>query len=833
MSWAKGLSQVHMMPSLQNFQRGQTSVKGPGLECRQTHLLDIWQDQEGASRLRAPMRSSGQGLCERDDILAQHDNELFEPAQDSSHVFDGSNLDEQRRSASSTCALCQPISQLPAYSSDDQYGLYVINLLNGKERHMALDYPLEHFMMGLAVSEPNTVRVSRRRLGNLPPPMEGIRREDLLVPAETEYRLSEDVRSPYHARILDPAQADFKSAKAWIQECSILHPSCSASAASLSGTIHVIDCESRIILPLPDDSEYFALSYVWGQQPSLPESADNSELTWPNKVPANVPRTITDAMAVTLALNHRYLWCDRYCIDQNDPVAKAFQLSLMDKIYEAAKVTLVAASGVDDRYGLPGAGTRPLVSRDPQPQAWIGSHRVVPIGPDIPTTVQQSKWATRAWTFQEARLSTRCLIFGPRQLQFLCKTTSRYETLPRLPRLINYHQSGEINIGSVFGGGTADQASSTDMTILRSFLSLANEYLKRDITFESDTLNAFRGMLNRLEYFSFFGVPLITREGRDLCKAGTGDLPSSSDSPGTKSNQIATLSDSKRIIASSTLDPSKKRRRFNYFHEGDWHHYMYDEFPGPGEPMQPCPTLAFLHGLTWIRDENNWRDSDEGNSTTAEVGRRSDMPSWSWVSLRKGPFSYRTDYADGKEISGDVQLNLHNGIQVWVQQKSDLPQIEWISIDDTWRQCSGKVLPDFGRQIKLETLTSDVESCTVTMPKFNRNKYEYTITLRSLTATDGHKLILDLDCASDNLPVSGPGIYQGLGWKIALIFSTSYYNPDYEDAWRDIEPRRDYLVLRPVDSIWKRVGIMTTNIHFGDHDEGVVSVLKRETLILY
>lgn len=302
--------------------------------------------------------------------------------------------------------------------------------------------------------------------------------------------------------------------------------------------------------------------------------------------------------------------------------------------------------------------------------------------------------------------------------------------------------------------------------------------------------------------------------------------------PGTKSDQITTLSDSKSIVASSTLDPSKKRRRFNYFHAGNWHHYMYDEFPGPGEPMQPCPPLAFLHGLTWICDEKNWRDSDEDSPIITEVRRRSDMPSWSWVSLRKGPFSYRTDYASAKEISGDVQLNLHNGIQVWVQQKSDLSQIEWIAIDDAWRQCSGKVLPDFGRQIKLETLASDVASCTVTIPEFNRNKYEYTITLRSLTAADGRKLMLDPDCAPEDLPVSGPGIYQDLGWKIALIFSTSFYNPDHEDAWDDIEPQRDYLVLRPADSIWKRVGIMTTNIHFNDRDRGVESVLRRETLIL-
>ncbi|KAH8679582.1 heterokaryon incompatibility, partial [Tricladium varicosporioides] len=163
----------------------------------------------------------------------------------------------------------------------------------------------------------------------------------------------------------------------------------------LSGIIHVIDCVSGSILPLPVDTEYLALSYVWGPPP---ETGSLKQAFRKFEVLKNVPRTIADAMAVTLLLDYQYLWCDRYCIDQDDPVTKALQLSLMDRIYEAAKVTLVAGSGVDDSYGLPGSGTLPLVSRDTQSQAWIGSHRVIPVGPDIPTTVRQSKWATRAWT---------------------------------------------------------------------------------------------------------------------------------------------------------------------------------------------------------------------------------------------------------------------------------------------------------------------------------------------------------------------------------------------------------------------------------------------------
>lgn len=204
------------------------------------------------------MCSSSQHLCERDLILAQHDEELFEPAQAASHICEGSVHDDEKRSDPLPCAVCRLISQLPAYKSDNKYGLYAINILSEKERRMAIDYPPDLFMMGLAVSEEDSQWVSRGRLGYLPPSMEGIRREELLIPTYTGHAgdtIPGHVHSPYHATVLDPDRADFPSAKAWIQECSTLHPSCSATTAGLSGIIHVIDCISRNILPLPADCE--------------------------------------------------------------------------------------------------------------------------------------------------------------------------------------------------------------------------------------------------------------------------------------------------------------------------------------------------------------------------------------------------------------------------------------------------------------------------------------------------------------------------------------------------------------------------------------------------
>ncbi|PVH89205.1 HET-domain-containing protein [Cadophora sp. DSE1049] len=824
------MNSVSMVPSYESYQRsGRLNVEGPALETRQTDMLSRWREQEYTTQPQSPAQTSIQHLCERDSILARHGNQVFEPSATASHIFDDFASTEAELSA---CELCRLISQLPAYKAGEKYGLYVINLLDEKERRVALDYPPEHFVMGLAVSEDNGVRISRRRLGYLPPPMEGIQKETLLVPTESKSELPEDDRSPFRARLLDPAQADFDLAKTWIQDCGALHPSCHASSSDLSGTIDVIDClsDSQKIIPLPVGAEYLALSYVWGPQLVKSDPPETSKPKKLSEVPASVPRTIVDAMAVTRALGHQYLWVDRYCIDQNDPVTKAFQLSLMDRIYEAAQVTLVAASGFDDSAGLPGAGTLPPISRDLQPSAWIGDHRVAPVGPDVLTTVQQSKWASRAWTFQEAYLSTRCLIFGPKQLQFLCKITCRHEALPRLPRMSSYDLSTETNISSVFGRRTIDPDSSSkgDSTLLERFQFLANELLRRDISWESDTLDAFRGILNRVEYFTLFGVPLVTREGRELPKAESNNASNLEHvTLKMQSSQIATLEDSKRIIASSPLNLTRKRHRSNIFHAGNWFHYPYDEFPGPGEPFHPSPVLAFLYGLAWVLDP------EKNKQNPSKLERRDSMPSWTWLSLQKGPFRYEEDFAGSTELECDVLLNVYSNVQVWMEQKSDQSGLlQWLPFNEAWSRSTSKIVPEFGPHIKLETQTGDIASLSITQREYGRKEWEFKVKLAPSLLVDGSERELDihLDCARLDVPGFGEGEFLNLKWKIALVLSTTYYNPKYEKMWVDSEPRRVFLVLMPYEGGWRRAGILSLS-----HGNRIVDVdaLTRETLVLY
>ena len=59
----------------------------------------------------------------------------------------------------------------------------------------------------------------------------------------------------------------------------------------------------------------------------------------------------------------KYIWVDRYCIDQDNALEKKMMLQSMDAIYENSFATLVALYGDSDRCGLPGVSS---TSRAPQ-----------------------------------------------------------------------------------------------------------------------------------------------------------------------------------------------------------------------------------------------------------------------------------------------------------------------------------------------------------------------------------------------------------------------------------------------------------------------------------
>ena len=125
-------------------------------------------------------------------------------------------------------------------------------------------------------------------------------------------------------------------------------------------------------------------------------------------LPDNLPEVIQDAMEVTLRLGERCLWVDKYCIDHHNPTREKAEIAAMDLIPEQAQVTIFAAAGLDQKFGLLGVNGGP---REKQAIAHINGVQLASTLTYSMETVKSSKWYSKGWAHQEAVLSHRRLFF--------------------------------------------------------------------------------------------------------------------------------------------------------------------------------------------------------------------------------------------------------------------------------------------------------------------------------------------------------------------------------------------------------------------------------------
>ncbi|KAH7321868.1 heterokaryon incompatibility, partial [Rhexocercosporidium sp. MPI-PUGE-AT-0058] len=144
---------------------------------------------------------------------------------------------------------------------------------------------------------------------------------------------------------------------------------------------------------------YVALSYVWGRNHLADKDRESSA---PSLLAA--PKVIADSVDVVKLLGVRYLWVDRYCINQDDAYEKHDQICRMDDIYSDAQLTIIAGAGDDPELGLPGVnGTL----RNPQSTCQVGNYTLVSSLIATSASLHETACASRGWTYQEGLLSKR------------------------------------------------------------------------------------------------------------------------------------------------------------------------------------------------------------------------------------------------------------------------------------------------------------------------------------------------------------------------------------------------------------------------------------------
>ncbi|KAJ8131368.1 hypothetical protein O1611_g2258 [Lasiodiplodia mahajangana] len=403
------------------------------------------------------------------------------------------------------------------------------------------------------------------------------------------------------SRILTPrlVPPDFNPlvVKDWLRTCQNHHVRCRFDRRR-EPSLRLIDCRNHMILNISDIKsgsclEYVALSYVWGDSASQRRVISDGRA-----LPHILPQVVHDSIQVTLKLGYHYLWVDKYCVDNQDKAKKHEQLMHMDSVYQNATLTIVAAAGLDESHGLPGISKRrpPRQILFKAPDFTLMS--ILPLPHD---SITDSRWASRGWTYQEAILSRRCLVFTDDQLYFECNSMSccesfeigRDDGIHKLsldplfftqPSLFSLKQLPSV------GAGSQEARLSNFFT----YINCAKEYSRRALSYDHDSLSAFSGIIRMLESFTAFPVRHIW--GSPFFHPDDDSLPTHTLQSTYQSFQLAPFWKSPAI-----------------------------DYGSP--PRETCPSdqgvdyLAFLLlGLSWRHD-----------TTSEPPRRRTDLPSWSWT----------------------------------------------------------------------------------------------------------------------------------------------------------------------------------------------------------
>ncbi|PQE26609.1 hypothetical protein CJF31_00010577 [Rutstroemia sp. NJR-2017a BVV2] len=306
------------------------------------------------------------------------------------------------------------------------------------------------------------------------------------------------VRSLYGAHLLDPGCFDIEATNHWISYCQSNHrATCRLASLPRMQSFQVIDCKTETVIKAPPNCAYVALSYVWGGFSTTDFSSSLS----------CAPKLILDSIEVTKMLKFRYLWVDRYCIDQSDSTGKHEQICQMDMIYASAQVTIIAAGSEDPNRGLHGVRGTLRIS---QPTLRLGDHRIVSSLVDPVSVIAGSKWATRGWTYQEGLLSTRRLVFSEDQVRFECNSMHCSEAIHLPLEEMHDKRTGKMDFYAPIGAFQWKDFGTEPW----DFMDYVSQFSERKLSFPTDALNAMRGIFNNLEkgrypVFQLMGVPIM------------------------------------------------------------------------------------------------------------------------------------------------------------------------------------------------------------------------------------------------------------------------------------------------------------------------------------
>jgi hypothetical protein len=323
-------------------------------------------------------------------------------------------------------------------------------------------------------------------------------------------------------------QLDARLLKKWTTRCVDHHCKCRHARETVEfdriRTL-VIDVREQCLVQADTSVPYTALSYMWGQVsgPFLFTTLLNKyQLMEPGALGpgsqywSQIPHVITDTLALTESMQIPYAWVDCLCIVQDDTATKKEQIMNMDVIYSHAMLTIVLYAGSGATDNLPGVlpSTRALSEStvDHTLESRDNDNMVLTSVPIWWSLNMESMYETRGWTMQEKALSIRVVFLSRWTMWFQCLESRFSDTAPGELQLeptdCDYAPVMSLEPVKEENNHSSNPASSH----LMSYALHVEWFSSRSLTYQSDRLHAFQGILHRLEAVSkqefLWGHPL-------------------------------------------------------------------------------------------------------------------------------------------------------------------------------------------------------------------------------------------------------------------------------------------------------------------------------------
>jgi hypothetical protein len=231
----------------------------------------------------------------------------------------------------------------------------------------------------------------------------------------------------------------------------------------------------------------------------------------------DLPRTFQDSIVTCIKLGIEYLWIDFLCIIQDSGDDWRRESANMAMTYGNAFLTIAASAAADSTEGC--FRTARLDSHSIKINKADGEEASLYVRRSLPhfnhshLIRDNNLWPLmrRAWAFQERLLSPRVLHYGPQELVWECRETSRCECSNAIS--IPRRQEPKIVWNSI-------SKPLRDVNSFAVWRHTVTEYTYCDLTFEKDRLPAIAGLTHQFRGL----MDQSTKTGTYLAGIWSGDL---------------------------------------------------------------------------------------------------------------------------------------------------------------------------------------------------------------------------------------------------------------------------------------------------------------------